>query len=318
MSQIDVLLLHDHQVALEPGAGVDARLRQRDARAVGLLVELHEHEVPDLDVAIGLGDRAAVGTELRAEVPEDLRRRSARPGVAHAPEVVLAEALDPLGREAHPVAPDLLGLVVVLVHRDPEAIRVELQHARVELPRPRDRVGLEVVAEAEVAEHLEEREVAVRAADVVEVVVLAAGPDALLRPRPPACTGAVSSPVKYDLNGTMPATVKSSDLSTGMTLADGTCTWARSVKNSTKARRSSSAVVGRSGIAAPGYLPPLRTELPLKAASRARIASRPSLHGGPHVAAPAVDDVGGREPHRDAPHPAHHRPRRTRARAGSR
>ena len=50
----------------------------------------------------------------------------------------------------------------------------------VQLPRPLDGVFLEVVAEAEVAEHLEEREVPVGAADVVEVVVLAAGAHALL------------------------------------------------------------------------------------------------------------------------------------------
>ena len=50
-----------------------------------------------------------------------------------------------------------------------------------ELPAPRDRRLLEVVAEAEVAEHLEEHEVALGAADVVEVVVLAAGAGALLR-----------------------------------------------------------------------------------------------------------------------------------------
>ena len=83
------------------------------------------------------------------------------------------------------VAPDRLGLVVGLVDRDPEPVGVEAEHLGVELPGERDRLGLEVVAEAEVAEHLEEREVAVRAADVVEVVVLAAGPDALLARRGP-------------------------------------------------------------------------------------------------------------------------------------
>ena len=50
-----------------------------------------------------------------------------------------------------------------------------------ELPAPRDGRFLEVVTEAEVAEHLEEHEVALGAADVVEVVVLAAGAGALLR-----------------------------------------------------------------------------------------------------------------------------------------
>ena len=50
-----------------------------------------------------------------------------------------------------------------------------------ELPGQRDRPLLEVVAEGEVAEHLEERVMPRRVADVVEVVVLAAGAHALLR-----------------------------------------------------------------------------------------------------------------------------------------
>ena len=49
-----------------------------------------------------------------------------------------------------------------------------------ELPGVGDGVALEVVAEAEVAEHLEEGVVAAGEADVFEVVVLAAGADALL------------------------------------------------------------------------------------------------------------------------------------------
>ena len=50
-----------------------------------------------------------------------------------------------------------------------------------QLPRQRDRPLLEVVAEGEVAEHLEEGVVPRGVADVVEVVVLAAGAHALLR-----------------------------------------------------------------------------------------------------------------------------------------
>jgi hypothetical protein len=52
-----------------------------------------------------------------------------------------------------------------------------------QLPGQRDRLGLEVVAEREVAEHLEERVVPQRRPDVVEVVVLAAHAHALLRRR---------------------------------------------------------------------------------------------------------------------------------------
>ena len=158
------------------------RRGRSSSAAVGAAEVLREHEVPDLDVAVlrGRVGGAGVGTVLRAVVPEDLRARTARTDVAHLPEVVLVEPLDARPREADLVGPDLLGLVVADVHGDPDAVAVEPQHLGEELPRPRDRVALEVVAEAPVAEHLEEAEMARRPADGVEVVVLAAGPHALL------------------------------------------------------------------------------------------------------------------------------------------
>ena len=188
MSQTDVDALQHREVALEPGAGVDARLRQRHAASPsGCCVELHEHEVPDLDVAV----LAAVPGRRRGRARARGPRRSPScgphgPGVGHAPEVVRrrgAGSARPARRRRRARSRSASSSVVV--HRDPEPVGVEAEHLGVELPRPRDRLGLEVVAEAEVAEHLEEREVAVRAADVVEVVVLAAGAHALLhRDRP--------------------------------------------------------------------------------------------------------------------------------------
>ncbi len=169
---------------LEPGAGVDLRLRQRRPRAVRRLVVLHEHEVPELHepVAVGVVERPAVRSELRAAVVVQLAARSAGAGVAHLPEVVLvAEALDALHRDADDLVPDLLGLVVALVDGDPDALGVEAPDLGDELPAVGDRQLLEVVPEAEVAEHLEEDEVALGPPDVVEVVVLAAGAHALLR-----------------------------------------------------------------------------------------------------------------------------------------
>jgi hypothetical protein len=67
---------------------------------------------------------------------------------------------------------------------------------------------LEVVAEAEVAEHLEEGVVPGRVADVLEIVVLAAGPHAALR-ADRAAYSRVSRPVNTSLNWTMPAFVNS-------------------------------------------------------------------------------------------------------------
>jgi len=52
-----------------------------------------------------------------------------------------------------------------------------------------DRAGLEIVAEGEVTQHLEEGVVARSIADIVQVIVLAASPNRLLRRRRPGRRG---------------------------------------------------------------------------------------------------------------------------------
>ena len=182
--------LQHGQDAFEAGAGVDAGCLQRCQLAGAVGRELHEHQVPDFDEAIlvSVGGTAA-GAVFGTEVVEDLAAGPARADVAGSPPVVLVEPLDAFGRDADGCLPDLGGLVVRDVDGHPQLVGVEAEHLGHELPRPRDRLGLEVVAEAEVAHHLEEREVAIGAADVVEVVVLAARPDALLDGHHAACGG---------------------------------------------------------------------------------------------------------------------------------
>ena len=70
-----------------------------------------------------------------------------------------------------------------MIDRDGQPLGVEAEPflAGQELPGPVDGFALEVVAEAEIAQHLEERVVIGRAADVVDV----AGPQALLAGRGP-------------------------------------------------------------------------------------------------------------------------------------
>ena len=146
-----------------------------------MLLELHEHEVPDLDeplvAAVG---GAPVLAEVRALVPEDLRAGPARAGVGHPPVVLFVQALNTFGRYPYLVAPDGLGLVVADVDGDPQSLRVEAQVGGHELPSEGAGLGLEVVAEAEVAQHLEEGQVTAGATHLVKVVVLSSGPDALL------------------------------------------------------------------------------------------------------------------------------------------
>ena len=93
------------------------------------------------------------------------------------PEVVfLAESHDVRRVDAYFIFPDAVRLVVVFVDGRPEELRRDLEFLRQEFPCPRDCLVLEVIAEGEVAEHLEECAVARGVTDAVEV----GGADALL------------------------------------------------------------------------------------------------------------------------------------------
>src|SRR3990172_10100207 len=141
------------------------------------------YQVPELEVA-----RARFGVirhtlrslaELDAPVVMDLTARAARPGVGHLPEVVViaggdvAPARHPLGRQADLLGPDAVRLVVIGVDGGSQPIGRNLELLGEELPGPVDRLALEVVTEAPVAEHLEQGLVARSPPHLFEGVVLA-------------------------------------------------------------------------------------------------------------------------------------------------
>ena len=186
------LPLDDGGDPLEAHASVDRGLGERREPARGVAVELHEHEVPDLEppVALARGPEAPApgrllgAREMVALVEVDLRAGPAGPRVSHRPEVVLLpQAQDPVLRNVR--LPELERLVVVGEDRGAEPSGRNGQVAGQELPGVGDGLGLEVVAEGEVPQHLEERVVAGRAPDVLQIVVLAARPHALLAGRGP-------------------------------------------------------------------------------------------------------------------------------------
>ena len=171
-----VLPLQDACDALQPRAGVDVLARQLGPRTVLGLVQRHEDEVPDLQeaAAVGLEVRfararaARCARVARPAIDEDLAVRSARADVAAEPVVVLlGVAIDALLGHADR-APEVVRLVVRLEDRDPERVARQLEMLGEQLPGEADRPLLEVVADAEVAQHLEERQVAV-VADGIDI-----------------------------------------------------------------------------------------------------------------------------------------------------
>ena len=190
--QVDVVIvvhsLQDGGDALEAHAGVDRGAGQVDPLAARQRLELHEHQIPDLDEAVALRVRRAGRTagNMGPMIVENLRARPARTGVAHRPEIVARrDADDPLVGQAGDPLPQVERLVVVVVDGDGQLLWRQAEFPREEIPGVFDRVVLEIVAEREVAQHLEERVMARGVADIVEVVVLAAGAHAFLRRRGP-------------------------------------------------------------------------------------------------------------------------------------
>ena len=167
--------LHDAGHSLQAHAGIDVRVRQRHVGAVFLAVKLGEDGVPEFHVAVAVAARFAVGLSAAvfgSSVEIHFAARTARTGADLPEVVVLAEADDAVFGHADLVSPDLERFVVFQIDRGPELILGDVQpfRGRDEFPAPVDGAFLEVIAEGEVAEHLEECGVSRRVADVVDIV----------------------------------------------------------------------------------------------------------------------------------------------------
>src|SRR5699024_8701438 len=143
---------------------------------------LHEDEVPDLDVSVLVRLGTTIGPVLGPPVVEDLGAGTTGAGNAQVQVVLLLpHALDAFEAHADLVAPDVRGLVVVEVDRHPQSLGIEaeptvLDRGGDQFPGQRYRFLLEVVAEGEVAQHLEEGGVPGGPTDLFDV----RGADALL------------------------------------------------------------------------------------------------------------------------------------------
>ncbi len=163
--------VQDREHAVESCAGVDVLLRQ--------LGERRRRRSRSYCVKTRFQNSTKRSSPPRAGPPSapkarPCRRRSpssARTGPSGpSPEVVLAETLDSLGAHADEVTPELGRLVVAHVCTVTQSRSGSMPKPSViRPPGVGDGAFLEVVAEGEVAHHLEERQVALGGADDVDV-----------------------------------------------------------------------------------------------------------------------------------------------------
>ena len=185
-------VLEDGDEAFEAHAGIDVFGWEGAERAVLLAIELDEDVVPDLDdVGVAgvdeVGGVAFLDAHRGEAIDVDLCAGAARAGLAHLPEVVLHVSGEDVVRRQD-LEPEVFGFIVGWEAEFLVAFEVcgvqgfggEFVDLGEEFPGPLDGFLFEVVSEGPIAEHLEEGVVVGVLADIVEVVVLAAGADALL------------------------------------------------------------------------------------------------------------------------------------------
>ena len=171
--------LHDAGQPLQAHAGVDVGMLQRLVMASPVTVELGEHQVPELHVPVAVAAHAAgrgAAAVRLSPVKIQLGAGAAGAGAVLPEVILLAQADDAIRRHSHFLRPDIEGLIVVLVDAHPDPILRQLQHLGDELPGPGRGLVLEIVAEAEVAQHLKIGAVAGGLAHPLDV----GGADALL------------------------------------------------------------------------------------------------------------------------------------------
>ena len=126
---------------------------------------------------------------MRAVVVENLAARTAGAGITHHPEIiggvfgalVVTDADNFFFWHADLVGPNIVCLIIIRIDGDEQFFLRQFINFREQFPGKLNRFALEIIAEAEVAQHFEKRVVPCGIADVFQIVMFAPGAHATLR-----------------------------------------------------------------------------------------------------------------------------------------
>ena len=115
-------------------------------------------------------------------IKENLRTGTAGSGVTHRPEIVRGgDADDAVIIKAGNPAPESSGLLILVIDGDKQFFGWQTIFPGDQVPGHFDGMVLEIVTEGEISQHLEKRVMPRRIADILQVIMLAASPNAFLR-----------------------------------------------------------------------------------------------------------------------------------------
>ena len=190
---VGLLTLNGAYETLEAHARINHFLCKRLKRTIGFAVELHEHNVPNLNHLWMVFIHEFATGELcflcfRTAVNMDLGAGATRTGIAHLPEVIVFVTIEDMvcGQMS---APDGCSFVIAtqalfrraFEHRHVEVSWVDFQHINDIFPCKIDGAFLEVIAKRPVAEHLEHGVVIRIMSHFFQIVVFARHAQAFLR-----------------------------------------------------------------------------------------------------------------------------------------
>ncbi len=119
-------------------------------------------------------------------IEKDFGARSAGAGIAHAPEIIRGRNADDLFfGQTRNFAPQVGGFFILGIDRRKQLFFGQAVALGQKVPGKFDRIGLEIIAEGEIAEHFEKGQMAGGVAHIVQIVMLAARANNLL-----GCRGA--------------------------------------------------------------------------------------------------------------------------------
>jgi tetratricopeptide (TPR) repeat protein len=181
-------ILQNGADALKAHARINMLIFERKQFARANAFKLHEHIVPDFDVAVvgsvyallGVGEGARLRSQI-ALVKMNFGTRTARAGIAHFPEVGLsAKAHDAVLGKSRNAGPDLRRFVIVLIDRHKETVHRKLPNLGQKLPSPGNCLFLVIVSKGPIAEHFKKGVMVCVAAHFIQIIVFSRNANALL------------------------------------------------------------------------------------------------------------------------------------------
>ena len=182
--KIGLLVLKDRSKALKAQTSVNAGFGQWRHVAFRVPVVLHEDQVPNFQESVAVAIHTAIRLTAAVGITAiqvNLAAGAARSCVAHGPKILFFTQPDhSFVGNTNLFVPQIIGFIVICINRSVEFLRRQAITIGHQVPGKIDCLFFKVVPEGEIPEHFEKGMVSGRIPDVLQVVVLSAGPDTLL------------------------------------------------------------------------------------------------------------------------------------------